>query len=688
MVEVANAQTDAPTFYIGQVSSQASNHCRVTLPADSGYDNGVYVHISVGAELVIGDTVAFQIHLNARGLPAASAPAWKLVGHVGNQPPQLGECSGQVKSVEPDGSALLDCPDLLADSQGADVYVHSSVVQKCSLEVGQIIAFNLQMSASGQAQAAYPCWKCCSPDWRVARQLGVNQMHDTGQRAWQMAAPAEQAPFEMAAEAQEAAQGEPGQEELEYYHIGSVTSLGNNHSRVTCPDSGYDSGVYAHFSVAAGVVVGDTVAFQIHVNAKGQPAASAPTWKMVGKSFGGKPVTLGEQVGQITRMVSDGSVFLDCPALAQQYGTEVYCHSSVVEQCGLQVGETIAFTVHVNKRGQPQVSAPCWKCISPHWRLDKAIAGEYQSTAPSEFSQEVPDAREEEVEEVFRESGQAWGQTWGQPGQPMEPAEVREEEVEEIFRQLTGGEVQAPVPGQAISMEPAMSPDHLVGSVSWVSANHSRVACPDAGQENGVYVHAKVGSDLTVGDTVAFKIHVNAKGQSAASAPMWKLMGKVFAGNEVELGGHLGRVLRTVKDGSAFLECPQLETEVYAHASVVQQCQLWIGDTVAFSVHYNKKGLPQVSAPCWKCCTANWKFSQLSDPGKGDKGGQDGGFQKGKGATWWDQSQWGGASWKGKGGQEWESPQPAKKPRVIAPEEKNKGKGGNSWAPSLGPALE
>lgn len=40
---------------------------------------------------------------------------------------------------------------------------------------------------------------------------------------------------------------------------------------------------------------------------------------------------------------------------------DVYVYRDILEQCGAQVGDRIRFGMHVNMRGQPQVSLPCFK---------------------------------------------------------------------------------------------------------------------------------------------------------------------------------------------------------------------------------------------------------------------------------------------------------------------------------------
>lgn len=43
------------------------------------------------------------------------------------------------------------------------------------------------------------------------------------------------------------------------------------------------------------------------------------------------------------------------------WGQEIYAFKDVLASCGAQVGDTIRFGIHVNTRGQPQVSLPVWK---------------------------------------------------------------------------------------------------------------------------------------------------------------------------------------------------------------------------------------------------------------------------------------------------------------------------------------
>jgi len=159
----------------------------------------------------------------------------------------------------------------------------------------------------------------------------------------------------------------------EHYHIGTVSVVEHTRICVACLEPSQHRDVYADSGVAAGLVKGDIVSFRIHLNAHGHPAASAPMWKLVGQSPGLKPVPFGQHMGRITRIASDGRAILDCPDLV----TDVYAQKSVVEQCGLQQGDTIAFSMF----DFPQVAAPCWKCCSLFWLLERAIVNPWTASA-------------------------------------------------------------------------------------------------------------------------------------------------------------------------------------------------------------------------------------------------------------------------------------------------------------------
>merc|ERR1711939_709226 len=105
------------------------------------------------------------------------------------------------------------------------------------------------------------------------------------------------------------------------------------------------------------------VSFRLHVNKRGMPQASRPLWKLMGWQPVGKSKIpqFGEFVGKIMRVLSRGSGFVDCPEVRSKYGWDAYIHDLVIKQCQVVVGDIIAFFVHINAEGYPQVSSPLWK---------------------------------------------------------------------------------------------------------------------------------------------------------------------------------------------------------------------------------------------------------------------------------------------------------------------------------------
>jgi len=149
-----------------------------------------------------------------------------------------------------------------------------------------------------------------------------------------------------------------------------------NYSMVTCPAWSDQEDVYVHSSVAepGAVVLGDLVAFEIHVSHKNMPQASAPLWKQVGWTPKGVAVTFGQYQGLIAKVLESGSAFVDCKAITQAHGRDAFVHHAVMEQCDLIEGNLIAFNIHVNPAGNPQVSAPCWICCSDDKLMQDFVA--------------------------------------------------------------------------------------------------------------------------------------------------------------------------------------------------------------------------------------------------------------------------------------------------------------------------
>jgi len=139
-------------------------------------------------------------------------------------------------------------------------------------------------------------------------------------------------------------------------------------SMVNCPGSGFDHAVYVHSSVADPEVLApdDVVAFTIRANAHGRPEACSPFWKLMGWNGQVRPTCFGEYQGRIGRAASNGCAVVTCREVAARHGMEAQVHDTVMNLCALTAGDRIAFNLHINAAGNPQVSAPVWRCCLVH----------------------------------------------------------------------------------------------------------------------------------------------------------------------------------------------------------------------------------------------------------------------------------------------------------------------------------
>lgn len=347
------------------------------------------------------------------------------------------------------------------------------------------------------------------------------------------------------------------------YFLGTVTSSDISGGAVLqCTDpslNGEDVNVVPGTVENGMLSPGDTVCFRCTLGEDGRPQAVPPLWQLAGLSSG-EP-TLGEYVGKITRIIREGSGFVECAELSKVHGRDVFLHQTVVEQCGLAMGDTISFSVHISNIGNPQVSAPCWKCCDPGSSGQVATP---RAAVPAGGGKGVKGA-----------AGKGGGKST-----------------------VSLAELDAP----------GRSGDYFLGTVT--SSDHSGAVaqCTDPSL-NGEDVNIVPGSVengmLSPGDTVCFRCTLGDDGRPQAVPPVWQLVG--LSSGEPNLGDYVGRVARIIPNGSGFVECPELQKvhtkDVFLHQTVVEQCGLAQGDVLSFTIHTSSNGDPQVSAPCWKCCT-------------------------------------------------------------------------------------
>lgn len=593
-------------------------------------------------------------------------PNWVMVGFCPkNKDPGFGEFQGQVHKILPNGCAFITCQEV-KDLYDQDAYVHSTVVEQCSLQVGEEICFNVHVSDAGRPQVSAPCWK---------RRQGLKRP-----RVWQAGAYGHQAganggksiakgqsgswqrPMGEVWKAQRVdgwnGKGKGGQlEQLEQlpedlgpasaFYIGTIkiADHAKNFSMIQCPETGLSQDVYVHCSIASpqAFALGDFVAFTFNMGAKGPQAENI--FKLVGFLPPGKPPHFPENRGSISRILPNGNGFIQCPEISTAYGRDAYIHGTVVQQCGLNVGDVIAFEIHVNKDGNPQASAPCWQQVG---FAGGQAAGQASGQAPSWALQAQP----------------AVAPT---PGTGMMPIGG--------LPKLTlskGGTVRAGPPGQASvapgpkgggggcgkggkgaakgsgkkgsgknSMPAAwQTPGQIRGGDSWkakaslnkideieidwvpddfhvgrvslvdLEKNVSMVRCPVSNLPRDVYVHQSVAepSALALNDVACFKIHMNRNGLPQASAPLWKRVGVDVSDSNVRFGEFQGLVMRPSEDGPFSVDCSDVTLLHGRDATMTEETVnlsgLVEGNLICFDVSVNQNGDPEVLPPCWICCSS------------------------------------------------------------------------------------
>merc|ERR1719160_2326106 len=124
----------------------------------------------------------------------------------------------------------------------------------------------------------------------------------------------------------------------------------------------YQKDVYIHKNVmeVSRVGLGDQLAFKLHISQKtGIPQCSAPCWKLVGDTGTGQKPHFGPYTGLVQK-VEDGTGFIQSQQVLQKFGKDAQIHGSVLQTCGIELHDSLAFDIHVGKGGQPQVTAPLW----------------------------------------------------------------------------------------------------------------------------------------------------------------------------------------------------------------------------------------------------------------------------------------------------------------------------------------
>merc|ERR1719473_1564248 len=93
------------------------------------YGRDTYAHQRVveAAQLQVGETVGFELHVNKQGMPQASSPIFKVIG-AKNSPVKFAQAVGVLQAPDTEkGHSFVDCP-MTKLSCGRDAYCHPKVL--------------------------------------------------------------------------------------------------------------------------------------------------------------------------------------------------------------------------------------------------------------------------------------------------------------------------------------------------------------------------------------------------------------------------------------------------------------------------------------------------------------------------------------------------------------------------------
>lgn len=286
--------------------------------------------------VAVGDVLAFLVANAQDGSPQAASPVYKMVGGQPQWPGPPGEFVGKVVSpMTANGNAFMECPEVKA-CFGKDAFIHSSVLLQCGLEGTEVIRFNLHINHAGMPQVSAPVWVRISDAWPTP---------SFAQSSQNVVGNASGGGF-----------------------LGTVKEAdpSKGYSVITATDQSNPQDVFLLGSISepGNFAVSDYVAFTSFMGKTGIEAA-APVWKLVGQTAPAAAPQLGDFVGTVKAPCAAGTgSFVDCRGVSDSYGHDAFAHISVISQCGLVEGDVIAFKLDVSNQGVPQVSSPCWKCVS------------------------------------------------------------------------------------------------------------------------------------------------------------------------------------------------------------------------------------------------------------------------------------------------------------------------------------
>jgi len=564
-------------------------------------DHDVFLHQSAANpnDMTKGDVVGFQLKPVGQGKPQA-AHCWKLLSTgqaVGDKTPDFPRYVGSITLLKSNCNGEVAC-DEVQEQQGKKPEVCASLMKSQGLKVGDTIAFDINIGVGDRPEiSSATCWKLCEGIDAAPRQWAAPS---AGSLAVPKAAGVVETPPDMV--------------------VGNVARIYHSKgiSFVAC--HGYPKDVFVHGTIADPnlLELGMYVAFKVRYNAKQEPQADPPFYRLTGWLREGETPSFGQDEGEVKNLTQLGHGFVDCPRVEAEFGRKAMIHCKVMKTCELQVGDYIHFETRVGTQGFPQVNAPCWKCISPYSSWPAASSGPPAGIAtppPAVIAANAaamaapPPQRVPPIRAPSAPVGQLRPPSAAvtPASQLRTPAMLRQMAPKLAPTKKTAEQDELPLQYSVASLK---LDEILFGSVSSVNAQVSTIDCPDSGAKDDVLVQRSMGESLQVDDLVAIQVKLS-DGVAVAQAPVWRLAGIPAEDEPLEFGEHVGILRFLAPNGEGVVHCPDMQElhgrEAVLSPTMVQQCALLVGDVFAFSVQVEPRtAVPYVQQPCWMCCSPAW----------------------------------------------------------------------------------
>merc|ERR1719428_1128176 len=244
------------------------------------------------------------------------------------------------------------------------------------------------------------------------------------------------------------------------------------------------------------------------------------------------------------KATNSGCAFLECPAAKERYGRDVYMHAAIIVNCGVRMGDVVAFGVHLNAEGMPQASLPLWKRVPDD--LTRPVGAILQNAA----------------------GGPGTGWKWAGPG-GQNPLMLNLNPMMGKGRAFVPAAKMGMMKGKGGTGKGYGGGAGRFGGGSPPGGGCAMMTCPPGALRRGREEKAGTGERV------------------------WQPSGLMFVGTV------------RISDGEkAFINCDALKMQygrdTYVHKRVAEAASLKVGDVVGFELHVSRAGMPQASSPIFK----------------------------------------------------------------------------------------